>query len=406
MGQTSSDKKPVPLKGRNLFRLLAFSLLAALLALPLAPGVVRADDGIDKDNKQAENLAIALCKRGRWNRKYGSHDECLEAERRSKEASNTARRLDQMTSEFGDIYKSFVQIPRAEGFIVAAEDCDDTRNIRQIMESRIRQLQDIHRRMSEGINSLKNWVLEKTLEKGIKGRHTLEFAESLRGVHEDLESRRNVLKKVGSLIKDIQMTEVQDKCSKPKGDKPTWTAGDIETASEDLPPGAIGPWVWPSGEPETVELTPPGGDAGPGGCQDERREVKRVALRYSIGGTEGDAPAGGTCGVCKEGFKPVPGAGGQIQCLSPGEIEESFQPSCQGASQASYNPDTGQVRCVAVGQGGSPGDALVRDAITTGIGIGIGSILSRSRRRRRPRHPQPSGPSGGGHTSGGGCPGC
>ncbi len=92
--------------------------------------------------------------------------------------------------------------------------------------------------------------------------------------------------------------------------------------------------------------------------------------------------------MCKEGFKPVPGAGGQIQCLSPGEIEESFQPQCQGAGQASYNPDTGQVRCVAVGRGGgSAGDALVRDAIRGGIGIG--SILNRSRRRPR----RPSGPT-------------
>ena len=188
-------------------------------------------------------------------------------------------------------------------------------------------------------------------------------------------------------IGDIRMTEVEDKCSKPKGGEPTWTAGDTETDSEGLPTGDDGGWTWTSSDPESEEVTP-GGDAGPGGCQDERRVVKRVTLRYSMGPTEGDAPAGGSCGVCKEGFKPVPGAGGQIQCLSPGEIEESFQPQCQGAGQASYNPDTGQVRCVAVGRG-SPGDAFVRDAFTTGIGIGIGSILNRSRRRPR----RPSGPA-------------
>lgn len=376
-------------------RVFTATVFLTLLSFALPPRVAF---GVGVPNTTA-------CRLPELRAKHGSYENCVnKTERVMKITPGFFAAYDRAAKYIG-IRNSFSKLP-SKDFVLSADSCEKEKELRRTLEEYVSKLRDLRDEMGvlQDISNIAQ--AEKDIETIVEGKLSTEQSWKSSEIHESIAKLGEFARGMDALIGEIQMTQIEDQCSKPKdSDKPTWTAGDTETTKDDIPIGAIGPWVWPSGEPETVELTPPGGDAGPGGCGDERREVKRVALRYSIGGTEGDAPAGGSCGACKEGFESVPGAGGQIQCLTGGEIEEAAQ--CEDAT-ASYNPETHEVRCVAVSQGGSPAESLIGGAISTGIGIAIGSAISRSR-RRRPRHPQPSGPrGGGGHPprGGGGCPGC
>ena len=135
------------LEGRTMIRVFTATVFLTLLAFALPP-LAAADWADDKAGRYcSEDYSISLGN-------YGSFENCKKTVASRYKKTRAVKEMGKAISGYTSIRDAFIGLPRAGGFVVAAEDCDDTRNIRYIMEGRIRQLQDLRRQLTESINTL------------------------------------------------------------------------------------------------------------------------------------------------------------------------------------------------------------------------------------------------------------
>lgn len=232
-------------KGGGLFRLLALGFLAALLVLPLGRSASAADEGWNSPEQNKVREAMALRKLGEYRQRYQEY------------------------------FNYFSKLPRARGFVVAAQDCNHTKRWRRELQRYILSLQELKAKAKSMKATQEEIQRIRDADTIARGKLSTEWTNGSSDVHAALAKYDILFADIDELTANIQSTDVQDKCIKKKEDAKGsgWTS-----------------------EHQGTKFTPLGEDSGWTSVHVGSTYTPSQDIRQTIGSPGGSAGGGGLPG--------------------------------------------------------------------------------------------------------------
>lgn len=187
-----------------MFRIATISFLFVLLTFPLA----NASSELDRFITGMRNTQQRCREEYRLDG-FRSYETCY----KFTEFIILMSQADRDLGVYKKIRDDFGQLPRTgDWYVLKAEDCDDESDLRAILESRIRQLQDIRRRVRGNLNSAERIVAGWAMERTARGQLDSRYARNMSKFREREEAYHRKLRGLDVLLVDMRKTGVEDRC--------------------------------------------------------------------------------------------------------------------------------------------------------------------------------------------------